>query len=73
MCEAATKAHASLSYEMILTLIFREFRVPITDEEPKRLLRYIDHYSLQILHRIGYRKENGQWVKKGKEPSSLKE
>ena len=38
MCEAATKAHASLPYGMVLTLIFREFRVPIIEEESKRLL-----------------------------------
>ena len=67
------KAHASLLYGMVLTLIFREFGVPITNEEPKRLLRHTDHYNLQTLHRMGYRKENGQWVKRGGEAIQLEE
>ena len=40
MCEAAAKTHASLLYGMVLTLIFQEFRIPISDQEPKRLLRH---------------------------------
>ena len=64
MCEAATKAHSSLPYGMVLTFIFKDFRVPISNEEPKRLLRYTDHYNLQTLHHIGYKKENDKWVRK---------
>ena len=72
MCEAANKTHASLPYGVVLALIFREFGVPITDEESKRLMRHTNHYNLQTLHHMGYKKENGQWVKKGREPRQAK-
>ena len=65
MYEAATKAHVSLPYGMVLTLIFKEFGIPISDEKPKWLLHHTDHYNLQTLHRMGYKKENDKWVKKG--------
>ena len=64
ICEATKMAHASLQYGMVLTLIFKEFKVPISDEESKRLLCHTDHYNLQTLHRMGYKKENDKWVKK---------
>ena len=64
MCEVATKTHASLPYGMVLTLIFQEFRILIGDQEPKRLLRHIDHYNLKMLHHMVYKKEDNQWVKK---------
>ena len=35
MCEATSKAHSSLPYGMLLTLIFRRFEVVIPDEEPR--------------------------------------
>ena len=64
MCEAATKAHSSLPYGMVLTLIFEDFGVLISNEEPKRLLHHTDHYNLQTLHHIGYKKKNDKWVRK---------
>ena len=45
MIEGSTKKNACLPYDMILTLIFKEFGVPISDEEPKRLLCHTDVYS----------------------------
>ena len=65
MCEAVAKAHTSLPYGMVLTLILKEFGIPISDQEPKWLLCHTDHYNLQTLHRMGYKKENDKWVKKG--------
>ena len=64
MCEAIAKAHASLPYGMV-TLILKEFGIPISDQEPKRLLHHTDHYNLKILHRMGFKKENDKWVRKG--------
>ena len=63
MCEGASKAHSSLSYGMLLTLIFRRFGVVISDEEPKKLLRHIDEYNERTLQRIGFHKKNGQWIR----------
>ena len=67
MCEAATKANASLPYGMVLTLIFKKFKVPIIEEEPKKALRHTDIYSIQTLHRMGVKKMHGQWIRKGAE------
>ena len=67
MCEAAIKTHASLPYGMILTLIFQDFGVHISNQEPKRILRHTDHYNLKTLHHMGYKKDGDQWIrKKGK-------
>ena len=49
MCEAASKAQSSLPYGMLLTLIFRRFRVDTPDDEPKKLLRHIDEYNERSL------------------------
>ena len=59
ICEASNKAKASLLYEMVITLILREFRVPISKEEPKKALRHTDIYNVQTLHRMGFKKING--------------
>ena len=59
MHEAASKAQSSLSYGMLLTLIFRRFGVVIPNEEPKKLLRHIDEYNERTLQRMGFYKENG--------------
>ena len=47
MWEATTQKYSSLPYEMVLTLIFKEYKIPITDEEPKRPLR---HTCIQPCH-----------------------
>ena len=52
---------------MVITLILRKFRIPIFEEEPKKLLRHTDIYNVQTLHRIGFKKINGHWKRKGGE------
>ena len=47
MIEGSTKRNACLTYGMVLTMIFKEFRIPIPEEEPKRLLCHTDIYSVQ--------------------------
>ena len=59
MCEVASKAHLSLSYGMLLTLIFRRFGVVIPDKEPKKLLRHTDEYNKRTLQRLSFHMENG--------------
>ena len=45
MIEGSTKKNACLPYDMVLTLLFQEFKVPIPEDEPKRLLCHTDVYS----------------------------
>ena len=59
--EGSTKRNICLSYGMVLTMIFREFGVPITEGETKRLLRHTDIYSTQSLYRMGFQKVHGEW------------
>ena len=59
MCKVASKAHSSLSYGMLLTLIFRRFGVVISDEESKKLLRHIDEYNERTLQRMAFYKKTG--------------
>ena len=59
MCEAASKVYSSLPYGMLLTLIFRRFRVVIPDEESKKLLRHTDGYNERTLQRMSFHKKNG--------------
>ena len=54
MWEAASKKHSSLSYGMVLTQIFKEYRVSIHEDEPKRALRHIDIYNLATLRRMRF-------------------
>ena len=61
--EAAKRQRASLPYGMAFILIFSEFGVDLEGENSKRLL-YTNYYSENSLHRIGYTKIGGQWVKK---------
>ena len=61
MIEGSTKKNACLPYGLILTLIFREFGVPIPKDEPKRLLHHTDIYCIQSLVRMGFQKINGEW------------
>ena len=46
MCEASTKKYASLPYRMVIALILREFKVPISEEEPKRTLKHTEVYNV---------------------------
>ena len=68
MCKAASKAKASLPYGMVITLILREFRVPISEKEPKKVLRHTDIYNVQTLYRIRFKKINGHWERQKGEP-----
>ena len=61
MIEGSTKRNACLPYGMVLTLLFKEFKVSISKEEPKRLLHYTDVYGAQSLIRLGFKKNNGEW------------
>ena len=67
MCEAVSKSLASLLYGMVLILIFRRFNIEISYDEPKRSLKHTDNYNVRTLHRMGYKKINGHWRKKGGE------
>ena len=73
MTEAASMAKASLPYGMILTTIFKDLGVPISDEEPKRLLRYTDIYNIRSLHCMGYHKRNKNWKRKSDESRPIEE
>ena len=73
MCEASTKANASLSYSMVLTILFKEFKVTITEEEPKKPLRYTDIYNVQTLHKMGYKKIKGHWERRINESKVVEE
>ena len=64
MWEAVIKKHSSLPYKMVLTQIFKEYRVSIHEDEPKRALRHIDIYNLATLRRMGFHKVNNVWTRK---------
>ena len=49
---------------MVLTQIFREYKNPISIEEPKRAPRHTDIYNLATLKRMGFQKINGVWSRK---------
>ena len=71
MWEAAIRKYSSLPYGMVLTLIFREYGIPISIEEPKRPLRHIDIYNLTTLKRMGFQKENGVWTRKSEQSEDI--
>ena len=73
MCEATSKANASLPYRMVITLILRKFRVPISEEEPKKLLRHTDIYNVPTLHKMRFKKINGYWKRQRGESRITKE
>ena len=60
MIEGSTKKNMCLPYGMVLTLIFREFGVPINEEEPKRLLYHTNIYNTQSLIQMGFQKINDE-------------
>ena len=64
MWEAATKRYSSLPYGMVLTQFFKQFRVPIHEEEPKRALKHTDIYSCATLRRMGFQKINNERIRK---------
>ena len=64
MWEASSKRHSSLPYGTILTQLFKHFRIPIHDDEPKRALRHTDVYNLATLRRMGFHKVNTEWTRR---------
>ena len=52
---------------MILTAIFRDLKVSILEEEPKRQLSHTYMYNIHSLHCMGYIKRNEIWEKKSGE------
>ena len=73
MSKAATKTKASLPYGMVLTLLFEEFNIDISEGEPKKSLHHMDIYNKHSLHRMGYRKRNDQWEWRGAEQRVFEE
>ncbi|XP_038972044.1 uncharacterized protein LOC120104630 [Phoenix dactylifera] len=69
MVESASRARASLPYGMLLTLVFEEFGVN-TEGEPSTTLGHWDTYNDRSLHRMGFRKKDGQWIRKDEGKSS---
>ena len=61
MIEASTKSQASLSYGMILTTLFREFRVPIAENGPRKSSTILISTKCKPYIGCGFRKlvENG--------------
>ena len=49
---------------MALTQIFKEYKIPIHDEELKGALRHTDIYNLATLKRMGFHKINDMWTRK---------
>ena len=56
----------------ILTQIFKEYRIPIHDEETKRALRHINTYNLTTLKRMGFHKINGVGTRKTEQTKGIK-
>ena len=71
MWEAITKKHSSLPNEMVLTQIFRDYKIPIHDEEPQRALRHTNIYNLATLRRMGFHKVNNVWTKKNEQVKGI--
>ena len=49
---------------MILTILFREFRVFIPKNEPKKILYHTDIYNIQTLHQMRFHKVSGEWIRR---------
>ncbi len=64
LCEPLDKPRLSLPYGMLCTLIFRELEVPILEGEPTRSLRHTDRMGEGTLHRMGFHKVEGVWVRR---------
>ena len=64
MWKAIIKKYSNLSYEMVLTHIFKEYRVFIHEDETKRAIRHTDIYNLAILRRMGFQKVNNVWTRR---------
>lgn len=64
MEEVATNKCLYLPYGMGLTRVFHAFGISLEDEAFKEIL-HIDTYDDWFLHRLGYQKVRGRWIKRG--------
>lgn len=62
MREAADKV-VCLPHGMVLTLVFEDFSISLEEESFKKLQSHNEYYD-QTLHKIGYRKMSGHWVRR---------
>ncbi len=63
----------SIPYGMIFTLLFKHFKVQISENEPAKPLRNTDYYNESTLHRMEFHKKDGSWVKAPKRKSQTLE
>ena len=49
---------------MVLTQIFNENKVPIQEDELKKVLGHTDIYNLATLKRMGFHNFNNMWTRK---------
>ncbi len=64
MCEPLDRPRLSLPYGMLFTLLFRQYEISIPEKEPSRALRWTDRLGTGTMHRMGFRKREGIWVRK---------
>ncbi len=64
LCEPLDRPRLTLPYGMMFTLLFREYEIPIPEGEPSKALRWTDRMRPGTLHRMGFRKVEGTWVRK---------
>ncbi len=64
LCEHLDRPRLTLPYGMLFTLLFREYEIPIPEGEPSKALRWTDRMRAGTLHRMGFRKVAGTWVRK---------
>ena len=62
--DATHQAKMNLPYGMASIKIFLESGVNIPSEEPKKVLKHNDFYTLGTLSRMGFKKEDGRWTRK---------
>ena len=62
--EAISQTKMNISYRMAFTKIFRKYGIRISNNEPKDVLKHSDFYTLGILARMSYKKEERKWTRK---------
>ena len=61
--EVLNKSKGCMPYGMFFTLVFTEFGINLNGEASKKL-QHTDYYNSKSLHRMGFVKAAGRWVKK---------
>ena len=64
LSEAISQTKMNVPYGMAFTKIFIESGVRILLDEPKKVLKYVDFYTLGTLTRMGFKKEEEKWIRK---------